>query len=128
MKHELQKARKAHPVFADPWAVIPFSSPCLIHGQVASSWIHRLNAHYVVAANYGYRPGYVHFSVRSEMEVDLIAAVRDILPQEISGGWIRGRYGSTGGAVTPSEFSLLLTRMGFSLHQVLEIKHALRGH
>jgi len=128
VKHEVQKARKAHPYFADPWAVIPFSSPCLIHGLVATGWIHRLGAHYVVAANYGYRPGYVHFSVRSDTGVDLVIAVREIIPQGFPGGWARGRYGATGGTVTQSEFSLLLTHMGFTPQQVMEIKHAARSH
>ncbi len=75
VRHELQKVRKAHPYFADPWAVVPFASPCMIHGKVASSWIHRLQAHLVVAANFGYRPGYVHFSVRSAQQINLSAAV-----------------------------------------------------
>lgn len=127
VKRELQKAHKAHPYFADPWAVIPFSSPCMIHGKVASNWLHRLQAHYVVAANYGYRAGYVHFSVRSANEVNLSAALRDVIPQEQSAGWVRGRYGATGGAMTHSEFSLLLTHMGFTPQQVVEIRHAARG-
>ncbi len=127
VKQEIHKARKVRPVFADPWAVVPFSSPCLIHGLLASSWVHRLNEHYIVAANFAYRAGYVHFSVRSQATVDLIAAVHEILPQELPGGWVRGRYGATGGAVTYSEFSLLLTRMGFTPQQVLEIRHAGRS-
>lgn len=128
VKHEVQRARKARPFFADPWAVVPFSSPCLIHGLVATSWMHRLGEHYVVAANYGYRTGYVHFSIRSEGEVDLISAVREVLPKEFSPTWVRGRYGATGGAVTLNEFSLLLTHMGFTPEQVIEIKHAARAH
>jgi len=127
VKREAQKARKAYPHFADTWAVIPFSSPCQLHGTVASSWIHRLKAHYIVAANYGYRAGYIHFSVRSVQEVNLAVAMREIIPPEWSGELVRGRYGATGGAMTSGEFSLLLTHMGFTPQQVLEIRRAGRG-
>ncbi|HEX2949697.1 MAG TPA: hypothetical protein VHV83_09035 [Armatimonadota bacterium] len=122
--HELMRAKRARPFFADPWAVIPFSSPCLIHGVVAMSWKNRLKEHYVVAANFGYRQGYVHFSVRSAQQIDLITALRELVPEGMPGEWAFGHHGATGGALTVRDFTLLLNRMGFSLEMISEIQYA----
>lgn len=124
VNREAQRARKVRPFFADPWAVIPFSSACLVHGLVATSWLNRLQNHYVVAANFGYRPGYVHFSIRSAMDVNLIAELRAIVPEGTPGEWGYGHQGATGGAVTRSNFLLILNHMGFPVDQTVEIDDA----
>ena len=124
VSRELQRTRKAHPFFADPWAVIPFSSPCLIRSIIARNWVKRLHAHYVVAANFGYRPGYVYFSLLSTLPVDLVSTLRAIAPQGLPDDWGHGYPSMTDGAVTRQEFLVLLTHMGFTPEQVIEIDRA----
>lgn len=124
VNRELRRVRHARPYLADPWAVIPFSSPCLVHALLASSWVGRLRFHYVVAANYGYRPGHVHFAVRTASEADLITALRELAPEGLAGEFAHGHRAATGGSVPTSEFTLLLTRMGFTPEQVRTIEHS----
>ena len=122
---EIERARKAHPFFADPWAIIPFSSPCLIHGPVAAMWTNRLKEHFVVSANFGYRPGYVHFSARSAAAIDLTDELLSLAPEGgIPGEWGRGQHGTVGGATTRQLFLLLLNHMGFTPQQTLEVDFA----
>jgi single-stranded-DNA-specific exonuclease len=127
VKHELQRARKAHPFLADPWAVIPFSSPCLIHSLVTASWLNRLSDHFVIAANFGYRPGYVHYGIRSGRNADMIAKLRELAPEGLPGDWGYGRT-ATGGTMLQRDFLLLLTRMGFTPEQVMQLSHIAHHH
>ncbi|HEX2952131.1 MAG TPA: hypothetical protein VHV83_21565 [Armatimonadota bacterium] len=124
VNRELQRARKAHPFFADPWAVIPFSSPCLIRSIIARAWEKRLHAHYVVAANFGYRPGEVFFSIVAVLPVDLVTLLREAAPQGLPEDWGHGYPSVTDGAVSRHDFLLLLTHLGFTPEQVIEIDRA----
>jgi single-stranded-DNA-specific exonuclease len=124
ISRDLQRARRAHPFLSDPWAVIPFSSPCLIHGAVASGAVHRLHAHFVLAANFAYQPGWVFFSIRSERPADLLAELQAITPPSMPHEWTIGHHGATGGALSRPDFRLLLNHMGFTPPQALEIVHA----
>jgi hypothetical protein len=124
VSRDLQRARRAHPFLADPWAVIPFSSPCRIHDTVACGSVYRLHAHYVVAANFGYQPGDVSFSIRAERPADLLAQLRAITPPSMPCAWTLGHHGATGGAISRQDFLLLLNHMGFTPPQTLEIVHA----
>lgn len=115
------RARRARPFLADPWAVIPFSSPCLIHGSVATASMHRLHEHYVVAANFGYRPGFVHVSIRTEQPADVLAEIIEITPANVSIAWSHGQHGAPVGSTSRKDFLVILNHMGFSPQQTMEI-------
>jgi len=123
VNRELQRARRSRPFIAASWAVIPFASPCLVHALTAVSWVGRLKDLYVLAANFGYRPGYVHFSVRAAQPVDLPTALRDLAPEGLPGEFAHGHAAATGGVVPRESFLLLLERMGFVAEQVMDIEH-----
>lgn len=126
---ELSRSRKYRPFFADPWAVIPFSSPCRIQGTVASNWRNRLHDHYVLVANFGYRPGEVHFSACTVLAADLPALFRNEIPGGLPLEWSDSRNGLIKGSLIRKNFLLFLTHLGFTPEQVIEIdRRASRPH
>jgi single-stranded-DNA-specific exonuclease len=62
---ELDVAKRAPPKVRGPVALIRFHSPCQIHPLVAQQWRGRLKTPVILAANTGYRPGWVHFAART---------------------------------------------------------------
>jgi single-stranded-DNA-specific exonuclease len=66
----------------------------------------------VLAANDGYLPGRVNFSVRGgPRDLDLVALLRDALP-DATGDLGRGHHRATGGSLEPAEFDRLVARLG----------------
>ncbi len=120
----IHRAHHARPFLTDQWAVIPFSSACLIHDSVANASLHRLHEHYVVAANFGYRAGFVHLNIRTELPSDLLAEIADISPAYITAEWSPTCNGAISGALSRKDFLQLLNHMGFPLQQTMEIDRA----
>ena len=110
---EFRRVVRTAPQFSGQWALLQFSSPDLVHPLVAISWTHRLSNKIVVAANYGYTEGNVHFSVRSEQNLDLIEELAKVRPVEVEAEFGHGHPQATGGILPINQFKALLTAMGF---------------
>lgn len=111
---ERLRCAKTAPRFAGDWALVRFSSPCQMHGPVASSWVGRLPKFIVLAANDNYTPGNVHFSVRTrrvgENLLERLRAFRDVLDVPDLG---QGHKEATGGVLPIAQFERLLREIGF---------------
>ena len=111
---ERLRVAKTAPRFAGDWAVLRFSSPCQLHGPVASSWVGRLPKFIVLAANENYTPGNVHFSIRTrrpdENLLDRLRAYREVLDVPDLG---QGHKEATGGVLPIAQFEKLLQEIGF---------------
>jgi single-stranded-DNA-specific exonuclease len=98
-------AMRVPPEVGEAAALIRLDVPARVHSQVASAWTRRLAPRVVVAANAGWRPGRVSFSVRSAEPLDLRAWLRDIYePPPGSGDYGRGHARATGGSLIPEAF------------------------
>lgn len=110
----LNEAARVAPKFAGENVLILISSPCLIHGLMASRWANRLPKYRVLAANHGYFPGQVVFSYRTRRKDNLIEYLTELLKDEkIDGIYAYGHHQATGGRVSSASFQLLLKKMGF---------------
>jgi single-stranded-DNA-specific exonuclease len=114
VQEERQRIGKTAPRFAGDWALLRFSSPCQLHGPFAASWVGRLPKHIVIAANDGYTPGNVHFSIRTRRrEENLLERLRayrsDLGVPELG----QGHAEATGGVLPTAVFERLLTLLGF---------------
>lgn len=111
---ERVRCAKTAPRFAGDWALLLFSSPCQMHGPVASSWVGRLPKFIVVAANVGYTSGNVHFSVRTrrpnENLLERLRAFRDAVGAPDLG---QGHQQATGGVLPVAAFEKLMAAWGF---------------
>lgn len=99
------------PSFHGDVAVLRFDVPFQVHPLVAQTWARRLKPRPVLAANDGWVPGRVQFSVRGGgADADLRALLRGALP-----GWAQsvgdvgnGHPRATGGSLPADEFDRLL--------------------
>jgi hypothetical protein len=114
---ELNEAKRVAPKFSktEKVALLCFNSPARVHPLLAQSWRGRLPKYIVMAANGGFLPGKVSFSLRTNLEVNLL----DFLArhgQQFEG--VENEYGhghdkATGGTLTLANFNRLLASMGF---------------
>jgi single-stranded-DNA-specific exonuclease len=109
-RRELERVRRTAPRVGEGIALIRFSSSAQVHPLVAAQWQRRLAPRAVIAANDGYLPGRVNFSVRGGTG-DLRALLREALP-DADGEFAHGHDRATGGSLGPDEFELLLERLG----------------
>ena len=90
-----------------------FSSSARVHPLLAIRWARRLPKYLVIAANAGYLPGRVNFSMRSARDTNLLQVLsRFTLPfgAEVA----HGHPQATGGSLSPEDFSNLLRGIGFA--------------
>ena len=66
-----------------------------------------------IAANTGYRPGRVHFSVRSAAPVNLINFLRSKAPDAADENYGGGHERASGGALRAGDWNELIARLGF---------------
>jgi len=124
-KHEVKQAvdagRRVAPKFAGSVALILLHSRCQIHPLIAQSWTGRLRRNIVIAANTGFREGYVHFAVRSTTGQNLIAFLRDKAPAgtEDDEAYGNGHEQATGGALKLDMWRDFLSNLGFPEHPYL---------
>ncbi len=114
VKVELEAAKRIGPRLRNGVALIAFSSPCQIHPLVAQAWRMRLRDQIVLAANTGYRDGWVHFAVRSARPVDLIAFLQEHAPAGADENYGSGHRQATGGALRLPDWREFITGLGFS--------------
>lgn len=113
VKRELDVARRIGPVMRGDVALIRFASPTQIHPLIAQQWRGRLRDKIVMAANTGYRPGWVHFAVRSNEDRDLVAFLAEHRPAGADEMYGSGHRRATGGALRPSDWNRFIGGLGF---------------
>jgi single-stranded-DNA-specific exonuclease len=105
-------AIRTAPKVGERAALLRFSSAFQVHPLVATAWSRRLAPRVVVAANDGYLPGRVNFSVRGG-DGDLRLLLREALP-EAEGEFAHGHDRATGGSLAPDDFDELVRRLGIA--------------
>jgi single-stranded-DNA-specific exonuclease len=113
VKRELDWARRVGPVVRGEVALIRFASPTQIHPLIAQQWRGRLRDKIVMAANTGYRPGWVHFAVRSGEDRDLVAFLAEHRPAGADEMYGSGHRQATGGALRAADWNAFITELGF---------------
>jgi single-stranded-DNA-specific exonuclease len=109
----LAEAKKAAPKFAGKMALIQVETPCQVHPLIAQIWKTRLPRYVVMCANLGYRPGYVHFSVRSATGLNLLDLLQAMKPPDVEEGYGGGHDQATGGALPLESWFELALKAGF---------------
>ena len=109
----LEGARRVPPKVRGNVALIRFSSPCQIHPLIAQSWRGRLKDKIVLAANTGYRSGWIHFAARSATGTDLIDFLARHRPPGAGAEYGSGHAQATGGALRPADWNHFAARIGF---------------
>ncbi|SDO57843.1 single-stranded-DNA-specific exonuclease [Methylobacterium phyllostachyos] len=116
VKAALDAARGVPPLFAGPVALVLCRSPCQIHPLLAQSWTGRLRRQVVIGANLGFRPGYVHFAVRSASVPDLIRFLRERAPTlGPDDQFAQGHQRAAGGQVRVETWNRFMSKLGFGL-------------
>lgn len=113
---ELQKARRQAPRFSTsgPFALIRLHSRCQIHPLIAQQWRGRLRDHAVIAANSGYLPDVVAFSMRTaRADLNLPELLQAIELGEFNGRFGQGHDQASGGHLPSELFEVLLEKLGF---------------
>jgi single-stranded-DNA-specific exonuclease len=109
----LQVARRTAPKIKGNVALIMVDSPCQIHPLIAQQWKARLRKNIVMAANKGYRPGWVHFSIRSATGLNLIDFLKENAPSTADENYGSGHIQATGGALTYPAWNEFMSSLGF---------------
>lgn len=115
---EVNAAKRVAPKVRGDVALIRFHSPCQIHPLIAQQWRGRLRDKIVLAANTGYREGWVHFAARTGTGTDLIAFLADHRPPGAGEEYGSGHKQATGGALRPADWNHLIAGLGFPDEQV----------
>lgn len=113
VKRALETARKAGPKIVGPVALVRFHSPCQIHPLVAQAWRGRLKDRIVIAANTGYRPGWVHFAVRTALDLDILDFLASVRPPDAGEDYGNGHRAASGGALRPQDWNRFVGALGF---------------
>ncbi|HEX8191783.1 MAG TPA: phosphoesterase [Allosphingosinicella sp.] len=118
VRDALEGAKRTAPKVKGEVALIRFSSPCQIHPLVAQQWRGRLRDKIVLAANTGYRPGWVHFAARTASGADLIDFLAARRPAGADGHYGNGHRQATGGALRPADWNDFVAGLGFPEERV----------
>lgn len=109
----LAAAKRVAPKVRGDVALIRFASPCQIHPLIAQQWRGRLKDKIVLAANTGYRDGFVHFAARSATGRDLLAFLAEHRPAGAGGEYGNGHAQATGGALRPADWNAFVEGLNF---------------
>jgi single-stranded-DNA-specific exonuclease len=109
----VQAGRRVAPRIKGEVALIRLHSPCQIHPLVAQSWRGRLKDKIVIAANTGYRSGWVHFSARSAIGTNLVHFLRERAPANADESYGSGHEQATGGALDAAGWNDFVANLGF---------------
>lgn len=113
---EVTKARRQPPRFSEtgPYALVCLHSLCQIHPLIAQQWRGRLRDYAVIAANTGYLPNVVAFSMRTARpDLNLPRLLQALDPGDYGGRFGQGHDQASGGQIPPEAFATLLERLGF---------------
>lgn len=115
VRQEVDRARKAAPKIVGSVALIRIASPCQVHPLIAQTWSGRLKTPIVIAANTGYRPGWVHFAARSGGDVDIPAFLAGVRPPGADEQYGKGHRAASGGALRITDWNLFVQALGYGL-------------
>jgi single-stranded-DNA-specific exonuclease len=118
VREAVEAARRVAPAVRGEVALIRFDSPCQIHPLIAQQWRGRLKDKIVLAANTGYRPGWVHFAARSAGGENLVDYLARHRPAGADGRYGNGHAQATGGALRPADWNAFVQAIGFPDQQV----------
>lgn len=110
----MEAGKRVPPLVAGDIALIQLDSPCQIHPLIAQQWRNRLKDKIVIAANRGYRPGWIHFAARSASGRDLIAFLAEHRPAGADGRFGNGHAQATGGALPIAIWNVFITALGIA--------------
>ncbi len=118
----LQQAKMAGPKFSGQVALVRIDTPCQVHPIIAQIWRSRLQKYIVICANTGYRAGYVHFSVRSATDANLLDFLRDWAPADADENYGGGHDQATGGALLIPVWNQFVRQLGFGEEVMVPIE------
>jgi single-stranded-DNA-specific exonuclease len=113
----MEEAKRTAPIVRDEVALIPLDTPCQIHPLIAQQWRGRLKDKVVIAANRGYRPGWVHFAARSASGRNLIDFLAKHRPDGADSRYGNGHAQATGGALPLEQWNSFITGSGSLRHR-----------
>jgi single-stranded-DNA-specific exonuclease len=113
VKAALEAAKRVGPKVRNGIALLRFDTPCQVHPLLAQTWRGRLQREIVIAANAGYRPGWVHFAARTARDVSLIEFLAEHAPPGADENYGSGHAGASGGALRPTDWNTFVTQLGF---------------
>ncbi len=124
----LAAAKKAAPKFSKKWrerlgadlVALRMDTPCQVHPLVAQTWRGRFKDSIVMGVNFGFRPGYVHFSARGPKGVNVIEFLREHTPAGADQGYGNGHDQASGGAVPVASWNDFAADLGFGPELQLE--------
>ena len=114
VKSAVEGARKIAPKIRGDFALIEMDSGCQIHPLIAQQWRMRLKDKVVLAANHGYRPGWVHFAARTALPRNLIALLRAVAPPGADENYGGGHEQASGGALRRDDWPVFLRNIGLA--------------
>ncbi len=118
VRDAVEAARRVAPRVRGDVAMIRFHSPCQIHPLIAQQWRGRLKDKIVLAANTGYRDGWIHFAARSDRGENLIDFLAHHRPAGADSHYGSGHAQATGGALRPGDWNAFVAGLGFPEEQV----------
>ncbi|HEY0148278.1 MAG TPA: phosphoesterase [Allosphingosinicella sp.] len=118
VRDALDAAKRIGPKVRGDVALIVFSSACQIHPLIAQQWRSRLGDKVVIAANRGYRPGWVHFAARTASGRDLIDFLAERRPPGADENYGNGHRQATGGALRHGDWNAFIAALGFPEEQI----------
>ncbi len=124
----LAAAKKAAPKFSKKYrdrlgadlVALRMDTPCQVHPLVAQTWRGRFKDSIVMGVNFGFRPGYVHFSARGPKGVNVIEFLREHTPAGADQGYGNGHDQASGGAVPVASWNDFAADLGFGPELRLE--------
>lgn len=117
----VEAARRTAPIVRGEVALIPLDSACQIHPLIAQQWRGRLKDKIVIAANRGYRPGWVHFAARTATGRDLIDFLAAHRPDGADTRYGNGHSQATGGALPIAQWNGFAAELGFPDQQLAPV-------
>ena len=120
VREAVEAARRVAPKVRGDVALIRFASPCQVHPLIAQQWRGRLKDKIVLAANTGYRDGWVHFAARSARGENLVDFLDRHRPPGADSRYGSGHAQATGGALRPADWNAFVQGLGFPDEQVTE--------
>lgn len=118
VREAMEIAKRVGPQVRGDVALIRIASPCQIHPLVAQQWRGRLKDKVVLAANTGYRPGWIHFAARTSAATNLIEFLAERRPSGADEHYGSGHIKATGGALRPADWNEFVRGLGFPDEQV----------
>ena len=117
VKTALENGKRVPPKVRNGVALVRFDTPCQVHPLLAQTWRTRLKGDIVLAANAGFRPGWVHFAVRSARDLNLIEFLAEHAPPGADENYGSGHAAATGGALRPDDWNRFIGDLGFGVEE-----------